>query len=412
MSGPKFSCYTLSEFKRALLLEEQRFQMETICQQRILSDIDRLIKAFEEQVQRIDELVQASSQIPMEAERIQKSLVMAKTKVKDLLKHAPAASAELKELNVELRSIRDEISKNLSSADAFYNGFRLAVRDELSQTVQTGFSLSFAGIVSKRKRGNRYLKRINELLEEIGPDIPQPMRERYLSICRQADEIVNVDYLENFCSVVVEPFVRDCRMFADYDEVAERYRMLSQEAGVDIQQFACTSDGIREMKAASEHLELQVLAERERVYINSALDAAMQEMGYQMVGSRTQQKKDGRRIRHGLYSLHNGTAVDVTFADNGQISMELGGIGGMDRSPTVEESVQLVDDMQSFCRDYAVLEKKLAERGVRMTCISHMPPSAEYAQIINANDYELSSPLEHFTVEGNVRKDAVIMHRE
>ena len=166
------------------------------------------------------------------------------------------------------------------------------------------------------------------------------------------------------------------------------------------------------MKEASDQLEMQILAGREQDYIKSSLDAAMLEMGYHLVGGRVQIKKNGRHIQHGLYSLNSGTAVDVTYADNGQISMELGGISMMDRSPTVGESIQLVDDMQSFCQDYAVLEKKLAERGVRMTHISCMPPSAEYAQIINANDYELYCPVENFCTEDRTRKTAGVMYHE
>lgn len=78
--------------------------------------------------------------------------------------------------------------------------------------------------------------------------------------------------------------------------------------------FGCTADGIRAMQEANARMEEQILADRERSYINEALDAVMKEMGYELVGDRTQVKKTGKRVRHELYSLREGTAVDVTFA--------------------------------------------------------------------------------------------------
>ena len=138
----------------------------------------------------------------------------------------------------------------------------------------------------------------------------------------------------------------------------------------------------------------------------------MREMGYEMVGDRVVTKRTGKRIRHELYALHDGTAVDVTYADNGQISMELGGIGHSDRQPTSAESEQLVDDMRSFCQDYATLEKKLAERGVMTAHISRMPPAVEYAQIFNANDYAMTKPVSNYQAETGKRHEQQAMRRD
>lgn len=70
-----------------------------------------------------------------------------------------------------------------------------------------------------------------------------------------------------------------------------------------------------------------------------------------------------------------------------------------DRQPNAEEIDQLVQDMHSFCSDYAEVERRLAERGVLMGHISHMPPSAEHAQIINVNDYHLVADAADYEIK-------------
>ena len=58
------------------------------------------------------------------------------------------------------------------------------------------------------------------------------------------------------------------------------------------------------MKAESDAMESEVLEKREQTYIQEALDAAIREMGYKLVGNRTVvRKKTGKQIKHHLYIL-------------------------------------------------------------------------------------------------------------
>ena len=72
--------------------------------------------------------------------------------------------------------------------------------------------------------------------------------------------------------------------------------------------------------------------------------------------------------------------------------MELGGIAREDRIPTTEETDFLTRDMESFCSEFAEFERRMKEKGVIVgNRIALMPPTADYAAIINVSDYEMES---------------------
>ena len=135
-----------------------------------------------------------------------------------------------------------------------------------------------------------------------------------------------------------------------------------------------------------------------REYINNAIEEAMIEMGYNLVGHREAVKKTGKRIKHELYQFEEGTGVDVTYGENGQITMELGGFDNEDRVPNASEAGKLTEDMHKFCGEYAALERVLEKKGVERKNVSMMPAKEEFAQIINTNEYELVKGVQVFQV--------------
>ena len=91
-----------------------------------------------------------------------------------------------------------------------------------------------------------------------------------------------------------------------------------------------------------------------------------------------------------LYTYGEGTAVNVTYSSDGKIAMELGGIDATDRLPNDHETSVLCESMEQFCDDFKEIEKRLLAKGVVLASrISMLPPSAEYAQIINTTDYNM-----------------------
>ena len=118
-----------------------------------------------------------------------------------------------------------------------------------------------------------------------------------------------------------------------------------------------------------------------------------------MLGDREVVKRSGKKFRNALYLFEEGTAVNVTFGENGQITMELGGLDDCDRLPTDLESRELVREMDHFCGDFRELEKMLIEKGIVSKRISILPSHEEYAQIINVSDYHLRGEVSYFQVE-------------
>ena len=98
--------------------------------------------------------------------------------------------------------------------------------------------------------------------------------------------------------------------------------------------------------------------------------------------------------------------MNVTYAANGQISMELGGIDTCDREPSEEECTALCDEMVEFCDEFPEIERRLKEKGViLMNRISMLPPAEEYAQIINVSDYEITENIETFEAENRKQNE-------
>lgn len=176
----------------------------------------------------------------------------------------------------------------------------------------------------------------------------------------------------------------------EFEDLTGRYKALCVMAGMETKALPYSEEAKAEIIAEIEKIELSLVRQKEQAYIAECVDEVMEEMGYDLIGTREVKKKNGKRFRNELFSFNEGTAVNVTFSPDGQISMELGGLAREDRIPTVEEADVLTHDMKSFCGEFAEFERKLRERGVIIgNRIALSPPSAEYAAIINVNDYDV-----------------------
>ena len=76
----------------------------------------------------------------------------------------------------------------------------------------------------------------------------------------------------------------------------------------------------------------------EQAYLRQCVDETMEEMGYVLIGKRELTRRNGKKYRNELYLFDEGTAVSVTRSEDGQIVMELGGLGAENRLPTEQES--------------------------------------------------------------------------
>ena len=142
------------------------------------------------------------------------------------------------------------------------------------------------------------------------------------------------------------------------------------------------------------------------------MDSAMEELGYTLVGTKHSVDRRGNEFHNQLYTYSEGTAVNVTFAKGGQITMELGGIDTIDRTPDYAESQQLVESMHTFCSDYGRIEDKLLEKGIVNERVSMMPAEEDFAQIINVSEYDLTQEVSKFNVSQQTVAQTQYMHKD
>lgn len=206
----------------------------------------------------------------------------------------------------------------------------------------------------------------------------------------------NAEYLRSFAAISLEPRLRDIgKKLTDYENLKQEYGALSdeylavcQEAGVPPKTFPVSKTSINFMKAEIDVIH-QTLAKRDAErYIGNAINEVMEEMGYHLMGGL--RNRPAGIVKSGLYRFNDSTAVNVTYDSNGDMCMELGALDTEDREPDVQEAENLRRDMESFCTGYRKIREKLAEKGLVIHGVSELPPDAEYAQVFNLSDFNVS----------------------
>lgn len=422
MSGPKSSSYRLSAAQlRALMEEAERRRQEQIRKEKIRiskeqiaiqkKNLDKLVALMqpvlsesfvsEELQQKANDVIRESQTIISQCLQDQKS---------DNLEQLESDSRVIKEKVKRLKAAADQVcltmpediaNERMRIEDSIADGFKFVLPEPIHQAA---------------KKNSSIRQEISRRIDELGSfPLPDIAKRELENLMEKAATITSLDFLENYLTLDIDPFISRCQtcIEMDYLGIRARYEILAKERNTIPQEFEYSAKGIEEMKAAANTLEAEILADRERAYIHEALETAIQEMGYKLIGDRVVvRQKSGKQIKHKLYSLRDGTAVDVTLSDDGQISMELGGITHSDRVPTAEESVELVEDMKSFCKDYDVLERKLAARGVQTHRIRIVEPAIEYARMINVDKYQLSESTSEYQTQKTRRQEQKYFRKE
>ena len=240
-------------------------------------------------------------------------------------------------------------------------------------------------------------KDLSELLQD--ESLPQEIIKDVKQAIFKLQMITEMQILKTFDSITVMGLFKKIDAYkqkmeqeeAAYRELLARYKILCTMAGEDAKELSYSEESEAILTAEVERIEMALVWQQEQTYISECVDEVMEEMGYDLIGTRDVRKRSGKRFRNELFTFNEGTAVNVTFSPDGQISMELGGLAREDRIPTAEETDALTRDMETFCGEFAEFERRLKERGVIVgNRIALSPPSVEYAAIINVNDYDVS----------------------
>ena len=225
-------------------------------------------------------------------------------------------------------------------------------------------------------------------------------RQRFIEEARQArikqsDAVID-EAFSNFQAPISEPD-KNLNLNPLIADLMIEYKVVCDMIGEPEKSFEFSQATIQNIKAEIIRLREKIARDDEKAYINKCLDEVMSDMGYDVIGRREVTKKSGKHFKSELFSYADGTAVNVTMADDGHIAMELCGLDEVDRTPDFSESEKLCEHMETFCEDFGEIERRLEEKGVILSSrIQRLPSSVEYAQILNVSDYEISGTVEYF----------------
>lgn len=427
MSGPKSTRYTLTPEQRRILAEarerERKTRREMDKLQQNKNEIAILKSNLETAIKNVDMLVERIGTGKEEQTNIRSSLA----EIQEVIQEASVINEQsglekLQSINAKIQTV----VKSAKKAKALYEGQSKEIADKLSTDIDDSISAGMMlrvdeAIVKPLSHLEVQHKKIDELLNSVQAlSISRELQEECMEIRRKAHEISNDGFIDNYYAMTVLPFVKKCKVYdeqlseygEEFEELISKHRYYSEYLELPMVQFVFSMDKLDTLRMEVENLEKQCEQLEEQRHISESLDEVMREMGYHVVGSREVVKKSGRKFRNELYHFSEGAVVNITYAANGQISMELGGVDTCDREPSEAECVALCDEMSEFCGDFQEIEKRLKEKGVILANrISMLPPVEEYAQIINISDYEMTEEVDAFEVvskkQGENRKQAL-----
>ena len=410
MSGPKSSRYTLTPEQRRILAEQRAIERrKSVASENIRRNNKRLLQIgsmFSSAKIVSGELLSrcgndggfASKLLELENVIAPIAPIISKTNNDDV-NSLESTSKEVAECLEKAEIIASELAVISAKNE-------IALHASLSANIDKGFSTSFADLqtVSQTTISEIKSKTRSQLIEmKNNQNLPRELIDEITATLSKIESIDNEAFLKNFSSVTVSPLLKRCKQYLnEYEACHEEFEKLYSEyiALCDLyfyvaQEYPCCNASIEVLNAEIKRIKETVDADDEQAYISDCLDEVMEEMGYTVIGSREVTKKNGKRFRNELYTYGEGTAVNVTYSSDGKIAMELGGIDATDRLPDSHETTVLCESMENFCEDFKEIEKRLLAKGVVLADrISLLPPSAEYAQIINTTDYNMTKKAE------------------
>ena len=414
MSGPKSTRYTLTPEQRRILAEarerERKTRRELEKLQQNKSEIAKLKSNLETAIKNVDMFVGRIGAGKEEQIYIRTSLAEIQEVIQEAgIINEKSGLEKLQAINSKLQTV----VKSAKKAKALYEGQSKEIADKLSTDIEDSISAGMMirvdeEIVKPLSHLETQHKKIDEVLNSVQAlSISHELQKECMEIRRKAYGITNDGFIDNYYAMTVLPFVKKSKAYdeqlaeygEEFEELTSKHRYYSEYLGLPMVQFVFSMDKLETLRLEVENLEKQCEQLEEQRHISESLDEVMHEMGYHVVGSREVVKKSGRKFRNELYHFSEGAVVNITYAANGQISMELGGIDTCDREPSEAECVALCDEMTEFCGDFQEIEKRLKEKGVVLTNrISMLPPIEDYAQIINISGYEMMEEVDAFEV--------------
>jgi len=406
MSGPKTSRFTLTEEQRRQLAIQREREIKRQAEKKKLSQIRIAISdaagGLEHEASRAAELqARENNDCGWSAGLMRLQTEIQKAEHAIAAVKADASLEEYEQANMRAKQAAEKITALRAELINIDHQVALHLDKSVAIDVDKGFSVSFSFASTKDEAEckDKAQACLLQLLALRKMNLSVELFEQIDRALACLEDISGSSYLKSFQAVTIDPLKRKCVKYAEtqkevsdrYQELIPVYETLCEQAGLIPDRFTATAASVKFLETEIERVRSLVSEMEEQAYISQCVDEAMSELGYELIGDRMVTKRSGKRFRNELYLFAEGTAVNVTYASDGRITMELGGMDQVDRAPTSTEAERMRSDMEHFCGEYHQLEKLLAKKGVVTQHISLLPPSEECAMIINTSDYNMTS---------------------
>lgn len=410
MSGPKSARYTLTPEQRRILAEARERERKTI------RELDKLQQYRVELASLKERLGDATTSIDMLVDRVgdgnevQQSIRNSIMQIETIIQESASLSKQsglekLQVFNSKVKTVEETARKIVAQYESQSNEINAVLSKNIEDSITDGMSIRIDDeIVNPQSHLEIQKAKIKDVLHEIqSTNVSSDLQKEGIIILERAQGITDDSFIDNYYAMTVLPYIKRCKAYEEqvkeygeeFDELASKHRYYSEYLGMPVISFTFSMDSLNSLRHKVAELESQSAKIEEQQYISESLDQVMRDMGYNVVGSREVVKKSGRKFRNELYHFSEGSVVNVTYAANGQISMELDGVDTCDREPSEEESSVLCDEMVEFCDEFPEIERRLKEKGVvLMNRISMLPPAEEYAQIINVSGFNMTDKVD------------------
>lgn len=410
MSGPKSARYTLTPEQRRILAEARERERKT------KRELDKLQQHKGELATLKERLSTATTSIDMLVDRVgagnkvQQSIRNSITQIETIIQESAGLSKQsglenLQAFNSMAKIVEENARKIAVQYESQSDEIKAVLSKNIEDSITDGMSIRVDDeIVKTQSHLESQKAKIKDVLHEIQSlNISYDLQKEGIAILKRAQKITDDSFIDNYYAMTVLPYIKKCKAYEEqikeygeeFDELVSKHRYYRECLGMPVIAFTFSTDALNFLRHEVAELESQSAKIEEQQYISESLNQVMRDMGYNVVGSREVVKKSGRKFRNELYHFSEGSVVNVTYAANGQISMELGGVDTCDREPSEEESSVLCDEMVEFCDEFPEIERRLKEKGVvLMNRISMLPPAEEYAQIINVSDFNITDKVD------------------
>ncbi|MBR3906302.1 MAG: hypothetical protein IKJ51_11415 [Clostridia bacterium] len=411
MSGPKVSSYEL-ERRRQERLRREREEQERRERERIEREKER---------KRVEALKRKFSSLQADIKRAKETLVHFMDGISgrqfDLsafdrfvrevsafeAKYGSASSVcgtgrEKEEAcNQELSYLHSQVQHMMELRDEVHSarlkGQRDAAVNALKQMREERKSQEEKAKTETGKKAQAIQKTIQKKMAALSAEFPEESeaiegaQKAFDGYCRnyaaQPDQLYQI--LHQFQSDTLHHLQEDANVRRFRREVRMRYEALCAVAQVKPMDYEDSFAVVIEQ--ACKELEKVLDERREKEYVRKSICECMQELGYRMMGERTDETDDP--VHQMLYAVEGTKNVlRVTCNPNGQTVIELGKGESESRTVQPREIKEMVTDMEEFCRKgFPEIRRKLMEKGITLNEECWMPAIAECAQIIGTSAF-------------------------